>query len=193
MLHTGHGGHEIPLSHRPWRLSFRKEVRAMPRQIFQFVTGFRGEPAAQIFWSLVAPLLIVMKLGTGQLVPPIEVLLAMPEGTLGRALAAFLQERKLRVIMVGPRRMQLHDALHVITGYDSTVLGEQELQGWLIGAGPRLINFFVSAYYVTRGFDRPRFAAAFRRGRRCTLDPNSWRAEDEWHLPLEELRRKYAL
>jgi len=52
----------------------------------------------------------------------IEQLRSLPPGSFGRAWADHLDERGLHPLQ-GPRRQQLHDGIHVLTGYDEDYSG----------------------------------------------------------------------
>lgn len=64
----------------------------------------------------------------------IEKLRSFPQGSFGKAWADFLLGNNLQPLTTGLRRKQLHDGVHVLTGYDSSPIGEAELQAFLLGA-----------------------------------------------------------
>lgn len=57
-----------------------------------------------------------------------------PPGSLGHAWAQHLDDNGLKPFDYGPRRQQLHDGVHVLTGYGTDPLGEAEVQAFLLGA-----------------------------------------------------------
>ena len=65
---------------------------------------------------------------------------SLPTGTFGRAWADHLDDAGLAPLDYGPRRQQLHDGIHVLTGYGTDPLGEAEVQAFLLGAKFRLIH-----------------------------------------------------
>ena len=73
----------------------------------------------------------------------IEKLRSLRERTFGRAWADFLDENNLQPLTTGMRRKQLHDGIHVLTGYGSDSIGEAEVQAFLLGAKFGLINLLI--------------------------------------------------
>ena len=59
--------------------------------------------------------------------PTLEELRAYPEGTLGRAVAAYLDARGLPFKV----RYENHDAIHAILDYETNIQGEMELQAFM--------------------------------------------------------------
>jgi hypothetical protein len=53
----------------------------------------------------------------------------MPNGTLGKDVAQFLDERKLPLLP----KYEIHDTIHVLVGYGTTPLEELKLQAFMIG------------------------------------------------------------
>jgi ubiquinone biosynthesis protein COQ4 len=95
------------------------------------------------------------------------------------------------------RLREVHDVLHVVTGYGTDDLGELELQ-WFnlgnLGWGPLPIIVLLAFVFMGRmkkygGVWRvcKRAYAAYRRGRRSrTLASMFW--EDFWHMPVGDVR-----
>lgn len=150
----------------------------------------------------------------------LERLAACAPGSLGRALADYYeangiapfetrQAAERAVDYLSKRYRETHDIFHVVTGYGTDVVGEMELQAFVMGnlghrsprlmlplgfVGARLSDDFVGAsrdpvrvgileYYR-------RIWAAFRRGQRSTplLD---LRFEDHWDTPVVALRARF--
>jgi len=98
---------------------------------------------------------------------------------------------------VAARLREVHDVLHVVTGYGTDDLGELELQ-WFnlgnLGWGPLPFIVFVAFFVTGRmkkhgGFWRvcKHAYAAYRRGRRSrSLVSVIW--EDYWHMPVQTVR-----
>ena len=59
--------------------------------------------------------------------PTLETLRDYPDGTLGREVAAYLDARALPFKV----RYENHDAIHCITGYETNIRGEMELQAFM--------------------------------------------------------------
>jgi len=141
----------------------------------------------------------------------LNALLALPQDTLGHAYCSFLTRRGLtpeafvapselrdeQLRYVGQRLRQTHDLWHVVTGYDTDVLGEIELQAFSFGQLRTPFAFFVALGGVLRApAARARLAArvvrAYRRARRAK--PLSYRAwEQRFATPLADVRRELAL
>lgn len=76
-------------------------------------------------------------------VPPIvdiKALRQLPIGTFGRLWADTLDAHKLSPLTAGSRRQQLHDGIHILTGYGVDPIGEAEVQAFLLGAKFRLVH-----------------------------------------------------
>ncbi|WP_421654787.1 Coq4 family protein [Leptothermofonsia sp. ETS-13] len=138
-------------------------------------------------------------------VPPfvdLETLQHFPEGTLGRTLADFLEHYNLSPLTSGPRRKQLHDSVHVLTGYGTDPIGEAEVQAFLLGAKFSPIQIFLGLgllHMIRRQSpDRQhevqqRLRQAYRRGRASHFDVDTWRPEEQWHLPLTQVRAMFRI
>lgn len=145
-----------------------------------------------------------LQLNVPTIVEP-SVLASLPEGTLGRSLADFLAAEALEPFTTGPRRKQLHDAVHVLAGYGTDSLGEAEVQAFLLGGHFHLFQVLLSvgllAMMHRRGLSFPlhrrqvrqRLRAAYQRGRRSRFDIDVWRPEEEWHRPLAEVRDRHGI
>jgi ubiquinone biosynthesis protein Coq4 len=59
-----------------------------------------------------------------------------PEGTLGKNLAAFLDQNKFDILPF----LETHDVYHVLLGYKPTIVDEARLYFWLLGNGKRSIE-----------------------------------------------------
>jgi len=152
--------------------------------------------------------------------PDVEKLLAMPAGSLGRAFAdylisngldpallresAFIEAHAKRGEEVGylaERGFQLHDMFHVLTGFDTTPLGEVRVVSFTVAQIPAPYPALIIA-------SRPLQAALYQPkllpvimdaitegwalGRRAkTLISVHW--EDHWERSLAELRVEYDL
>lgn len=135
-----------------------------------------------------------------------EALARLPEDTLGAAYARFMQSRGLtpdifnargelsREVYVIKRLRQTHDLWHVLTGIDTDVPGELELQAftftqlWLPSA------FILVTFGALRWLHKwPSLPFRVLRGmvkglRAKLLSPLQWEAR--WSTPLAELRRQ---
>ncbi|XFA73305.1 Coq4 family protein [Thermosynechococcaceae cyanobacterium Okahandja] len=132
----------------------------------------------------------------------LDFLASLPEHTFGHDLAAFYQREKLTPFTTGPRRKQLHDATHVLTGYGTDLVGEAELQAFLLGISFTPLNALLKRQTVRRirqldllsaAALEERLNAAYQRGQRSRFDPNTWPVERQWYLPAPQVRRIYGL
>jgi ubiquinone biosynthesis protein COQ4 len=137
-------------------------------------------------------------------VPPvfqIADLAILPTGTLGKALVDHFAHNGFQPLTTGPRRKQLHDAVHVLTGYGTDPVGELEVQAFMLGAKffPGHIVLSVALLHLAdRHHDQLgisrweilcRMCQAYDRGTRSTLDIDTWQPEYQWHLPLIEVQK----
>jgi ubiquinone biosynthesis protein Coq4 len=70
----------------------------------------------------------------GEHIPPIvniEELRSLPLGTFGRTWADFLDTNHIKPFITGPRRKQLHDGVHVLTGYGTYPINKAEVKAFL--------------------------------------------------------------
>lgn len=144
----------------------------------------------------------------GQNVPQIveiEKLRSLPNGTFGRALADFLDSRQLAPLTTGPSRKQLHDSVHVLTGYDTDPVSEAEIQAFLLGAKFRLMHIVIGLgllriihKQMANAPHSPhliwkRLWCAYQRGRNSQFDIGTWQPELQWELPLTQVQALFDL
>jgi ubiquinone biosynthesis protein COQ4 len=143
-------------------------------------------------------------------VPPIvemDHLRSLPPGTLGHAWAEHLDANGLQPFVQGPRRQQLHDGVHVLTGYGTDPLGEAEVQAFLLGAKFRLVHVIVGLgalraiqrqrqhqiLSLSHEEVRSRLLTAYRRGCNSHFDPDTWQPEDLWERSLVEVQTDFGI
>jgi ubiquinone biosynthesis protein COQ4 len=139
-------------------------------------------------------------------VPPvfqITDLSTLPAGTLGKASVDHFTHNEFQPLTTGPRRKQLHDAVHVLTDYRTNPVGELEVQAFMLGAKffPAHIILGVALWHladrqhrqlgITRWEILRRMRQAYDRGTRSTLDIDNWQPEYQWHRPLIEVQKMY--
>lgn len=129
----------------------------------------------------------------------------LPAGTLGRSLADFLDQEQLAPFQTGPRRKQLHDSVHVLTGYGTDPIGEAEVQAFLLGANFHPANLLLVGgllHIIHRQVTplplfsttiRQRLWVAYRRGQHSLFDVDTWQPEAQWHLPLPQVRNLFRV
>jgi ubiquinone biosynthesis protein COQ4 len=141
----------------------------------------------------------------------LDALAALPEGTLGRQYVEFLRARGLTPEVFTPPRQvrdertrylaqrirQTHDLWHVLTGYDTDVFGEVELQAFTFAQLRLPFSFLVAIFGLIKEqrYSRAGLArvwAAYRRGKRA--QPLAWRMwERQFATPLPQLRAALGL
>ncbi|MBX3191995.1 MAG: hypothetical protein KF819_33705 [Labilithrix sp.] len=130
----------------------------------------------------------------------------LPDGTLGREYVRFLNDNGItpdvfeelpdvgdaRAAYVILRMRQTHDLWHVLTGYTPDVRGEILLQAFTFAQIGVPSAFLIAAFGSLRwtwGW-RGQVAAlrtAYARGRRASFLA-TFRWEDHWHVPVDDLR-----
>jgi ubiquinone biosynthesis protein Coq4 len=130
----------------------------------------------------------------------IEKLRSLPLGTFGRTLVDFLEKNNLKPFTTGPRRKQLHDCIHVVTGYGADLIGEAEVQAFLLGAKFGLINLMLGLGLLRIIYKKQRqqlswdrLWQAYQRGYHSQLDPDTWQPELIWHLRLADVQALFGL
>lgn len=113
-----------------------------------------------------------------------------PDGSLGKDLVLFLEEKQLKLLPYYAR----HDIKHILLEYDTTDEGEGCLQCFMLGNGR--ISFPVIATvlygYLTMPEHWRAFRKAYRRGKQCQ-PIQDWKWFSILLIPTHELKRKIAL
>lgn len=140
-----------------------------------------------------------------------DALRALPDGTLGREYARFLdtngispkafaippETSDVRAMFLALRMRQSHDLWHVLTDYRTDVDGELLLQGFTLAQTGAPIALVLTVFGAIRwGWQRPGFfrdlRQAYAAGKRAAyLPPLYW--ERRWHEPVVNLRRQLGL
>lgn len=132
----------------------------------------------------------------------VEKLRSFEEGTFGRAWADFLDKNNFEPLTTGIRRKQLHDGIHVITGYGSDFIGEAEVQAFLLGTKFALLNVFITFGLLRAIYKRlpdntqeakERMWKAYQRGQKSQFNPDKWEPELLWNLPLTQVKAMFCL
>lgn len=153
-------------------------------------------------------------------IPDLDALAALPDGSLGRAFAkymrdneldpkllresAFIEAHKRRGEDVGylaERGFQLHDMFHVLTGYDTTPLGEVRVVSFTVAQTPAPYPaLIIASRPLQAALYQPKLlppimdaiAEGWLLGRRAKpVMATRW--EDHWERPLAEIRTEYGL
>jgi ubiquinone biosynthesis protein COQ4 len=163
-------------------------------------------PNVQRFLNLADRITEPLGLNVPQIVE-IEKLRSLPLGTLGRTLADFFDVHQLTPFTTGPRRKQLHDIVHVLTGYDTDPIGEAEVQAFLLGAKFRLLQVLLGLgtlrliYKQQKALSQhlpphliwERLQCAYQRGQASDFDVDTWRPEEQWELPLTQVQALFRV
>ena len=141
----------------------------------------------------------------------LEALYALPEGTLGNALARYYVDNGIKpfespypvrndVDYLAKRYREVHDVVHVITGYGTDPVSELELQAFVFAnAGLRQCLMIIAFAALLRPDGLPpvwkyadKLRAAYRRGRQCK-DIVGPLYENYWGATVEEVRQQLEL
>lgn len=133
-----------------------------------------------------------------------EYLQHLEQDSLGHALIEHLDQHKIQPFSQGPRRLQLHDTVHVLTGYGVDLLGETEVQAFLFGCKSRPGHIMVGLgllYKLLWKSDQQlnhkliwhRIQTAYLRGQQSSLEPDDWSPQELWHQPLDQVRESLDL
>ncbi len=136
-------------------------------------------------------------------------LLQLPEDSFGHAYARFMTERHLTPDLfkaegalskqgyVLKRMRQTHDLWHVVTGYETDVPGELELQAFTyaqvgIPSALVLVLFGILRWFLIGPELVVRVLKAYRRGRQAkTFAATPW--EDLWSKPLAQVQAELGV
>ena len=139
-----------------------------------------------------------------------ERLRALPEGTFGRALAAFIDRNDIALVTTAGKLT--HDFVHVLTGYDSTPIGEAEVLAFFLGSEAAQKSTATSLMDVLRttreawklGFLQSLYASgklteflskrmwdAYFLGRESGFKAERLKPERYWEMPVAQVRALY--
>ncbi|MEM8807609.1 MAG: hypothetical protein AAGF01_16440 [Cyanobacteria bacterium P01_G01_bin.38] len=161
---------------------------------------------AERFLQVTACVSEQLRLSVPQIVD-IASLRQLPIGTFGRLWADTLDMYQLKPLTAGPRRQQLHDGIHVLTGYGVDPIGEAEVQAFLLGAKFRLVHLVIGLGLlsaIARQMPQPkgklyrqnvgkRLRQAYYRGHHSRFDPDTWQPEQLWNQPVEQVRALFRV
>ncbi len=156
----------------------------------------------ELFLGLVDSMSRLFRVDPGQIVN-LEQIESLPAGTLGRELSEFLRKNSLKPFTTGHRRKQLHDAVHVLTGYGTDLVSEAEVQAFLLGSGGfnplnaalkrRAAKMILKQNLTSAPELDQRLNAAYERGRQSSFNPDAWPIETQWELPLTQVQADYGV
>lgn len=155
----------------------------------------------QTFLNVIDKITEVKGLNVPQIVNK-NILYHLPDSSFGKTWAIFLDENNLKPFITGSRRKQLHDGVHILTGYGTDPIGEVLVQAFLLGAKFRLFQLLLGLgllriIYKNRSsrqnFDWRLLQQAYQRGRSSNFDPDTWQPEMVWHLTTVEVCGMYGV
>ncbi len=167
---------------------------------------FSPVPLLKPFLTLLDRMTEVMGLHV-QTIVDLDYLRSLPSDSFGKAWANHLEASNLLPFSTGVRLKQIHDGVHVLTGYDTTPLGEAQVQLFLLGT-----KFRVRHLVLCLGLIRPIIRGrqqnsrmdqcsdvvrslweSFQRGQQALFDIEKWQPELSWQVPLEEIRTRIGI
>jgi ubiquinone biosynthesis protein COQ4 len=117
----------------------------------------------------------------------------LPDGTLGREVARFIDENHFTPITDGDLIQRTHDIWHVLTGLSPSVEDEFMLQAFTRAQVFRPSSALLVLYGVmTRQVALSRAIASLKRGHQAQ-HLTQWHLEADWEKPLEEVRQKLGI
>ncbi|MBE9206801.1 hypothetical protein IQ244_09790 [Nostoc sp. LEGE 06077] len=132
----------------------------------------------------------------------VEKLRSLPANSFGKTWVDFLDAHNLQPFTTGLRRKQLHDGVHILTGYGADPIGEAEVQAFLVGAKFGLFNLLLGIGLLKviyqnlnsrQEFAWKRLWQAYQRGHHSNFDPDTWQPELVWHLPLTQVQEIFSI
>jgi len=162
-------------------------------------------PLISLFLSLIDRLSDTLGVSVAPFIE-MDKLRLLPPNTLGRAWADALERAHLAPLTTGPRRKQLHDGIHVLTGYGTDAVGEAEVQAFMLGAKFRVAHLVLGLgllrlmrRQISQQSDlssqqvRVRLWNAYQRGDRSSFDVDAWQPEAMWQLPLAQVQAQFKI
>jgi ubiquinone biosynthesis protein COQ4 len=117
----------------------------------------------------------------------------LPNGTLGREVARFIDENHFSPITDGDLIQRTHDIWHVLTGLSPSTEDEFMLQAFTRAQVFRPSSALLVLYGVmTRQVAVNRAIASLKQGRQAER-LTQWNLETDWEKPLEEVRLKLGI
>lgn len=112
----------------------------------------------------------------------------LPDGTLGREVARFIDENNFEPITDGDLIQRTHDIWHVLTGLSPSTEDEFMLQAFTRAQVFRPSSALLVLYgVITKQVELSGAIASLKRGRQAKRLTH-WNLEGDWEKPLEEVR-----
>jgi len=122
-----------------------------------------------------------------------EKLRQLPDGTLGREVARFLDENGFDPINSGDFIQRSHDVWHVLTGLSNSEADELKIQAFARAQVFRPTStILVLAGLLTKKCHFPEIKQAFKNGK-VAKNLIEWDIESDWKTPLAEVREKLGI
>ncbi|MGQ4646681.1 Coq4 family protein [Lyngbya aestuarii] len=122
-----------------------------------------------------------------------EQLRHLPDGTLGREVARFLDENGFDPINSGDFVQRSHDVWHVLTGLSNSEADELKIQAFARAQVFRPTStILILAGLLTKKCHFNEIKQAFKKGRFARKLIN-WNIESDWETPLAEVREKLGI
>ncbi|NJR38943.1 MAG: hypothetical protein HC781_09040 [Leptolyngbyaceae cyanobacterium CSU_1_4] len=117
----------------------------------------------------------------------------LPDGTLGREVARFIDENQFVPITEGDLIQRTHDIWHVLTGLSPSIEDELMLQAFTRAQVFRPSSaLFVLYGVISRKIELREAIASLKRGHRAKR-LTQWNLEADWEKPVEEVRLKLGI
>jgi ubiquinone biosynthesis protein COQ4 len=132
----------------------------------------------------------------------LEQLRTLSPNSFGYQVAAFFDRHQLIPFTTGPRRKQLHDSVHVLTGYGTDPIGEAEVQAFLLGAKFHLAQVILGLGLLRIIYKHSsphpalvwnRLLKAYWRGQASQFDIDAWHPETQWQWEIEQVRSRAGI
>lgn len=140
--------------------------------MYDLVGKIRSRVLVWLTHSLALPVLKLVR-KPEQFPYSIDELKIFPSGSMGKALADFLDVKDLQLLTYYAR----HDIKHILLDYDTTDEGEGCLQCFMLGNGHISFPVLATVIYCFTTMPEywPKFRAAFKRGRQSpSLENTAW-------------------
>jgi ubiquinone biosynthesis protein COQ4 len=117
----------------------------------------------------------------------------LPDGTLGREVARFIDENHFTPITDGDYIQRTHDVWHVLTGFSPSTEDEFKLQAFTRAQVFRPSSALLVLYGImTRRVKAKEAIASLQHGHQAD-DLIHWDIATDWEKPLEEVRQKLGI
>jgi ubiquinone biosynthesis protein COQ4 len=117
----------------------------------------------------------------------------LPDGTLGREVARFIDENQFTPITEGDLVQRTHDVWHVLTGFSPSTEDEFKLQAFTRAQVFRPTSALLVLYGIVTRRVNPRDAIASLQSGRQAEDLIDWDISADWDKPLSEVRQRLGI